>query len=173
MFEPHVRHQCRRPAWSAAADFFAFEVLRLADVFSGNQRLQRAIHGTCQDFACSAADDSLNDTVYGCAVVDIAAHECCVDRLRGHKDDLQIDSLLAIEALMISDMKRQKADIGRLDSHPDFSHRLSMSAVNRENGTKNQEPKKRADHVSSSKNLPHYSASRFRRQASRSRTLTR
>ena len=142
MLERQVRHQGCGAARSAAADLFSFQILRPADFLSADKRLKRAIHGTRQNFRRRAADDGLNDAVDGRAVVDIAAHESRVDGLGGHKNRLQVDSLFAVETLVIGHVERQKADVGRLDAHPDFSESgLSMGIGYREKDREHQEPK--------------------------------
>src|SRR5262249_53111523 len=90
--------------------------------FFAYKGLQRTVHGASQYFGGSAADDSLNDAVDSGAIVDVAPHEGRIDRLGGHENHLEIDALLAIETFVISDVERQKADVGRLDTHPDPFH---------------------------------------------------
>jgi len=53
----------------------------------------------------------------------IAAHKGGVHRLGGHEDHFQIDALLAVEPFVVGDMKRQEANIGRLNSHSNFFER--------------------------------------------------
>src|SRR4029077_10636581 len=103
--------------------FFPFKLMGRADFLSDNQGLKRSVHGTREYFGRSAADDGLNDTVDGSAIVDVSSDEGCIDRLGGHENRLEVDSLIAVETFVIRHMERQKADVGRLDTHSDFSHR--------------------------------------------------
>jgi hypothetical protein len=116
-------HQGRGPARSAAGHLLSLEVARPTNIFSANERLQRPIDGTGQDFSRRTAHDTLNNPVNRRAVIKIAAHKSRVHGLSGHENHFQIDPLFAVKSFVEGDMKRQEANIGRLNSHPNFFER--------------------------------------------------
>ena len=124
MLKCRVRHQGRRAARGAAPDFSSLEIARCANVFSGDEGLQRSVDGAGENLRRRPAHDTLDDAVDRSAVVEIAAHEGRVYGLCRHENRLQIYSLLAVKALVISEMKRQKADVSGLNPHPDFFETL-------------------------------------------------
>jgi hypothetical protein len=109
------------PPGRASADFFSFELAGGADFFFAHERLQRSVHRASQYFRGGAANDGLNNAVDGGAVVQVAAHEGGIDRLGSHENHFEIDSLVAVESLVIGNVERQKTDVGGLDAHSDFS----------------------------------------------------
>jgi hypothetical protein len=122
VFECQVRHQACSPAGCASANLFSFELTGGADLFFAYERLQRTIHGASQYFGGRAANNRLNNAVYGGAIVDVTAHEGGVDRLGRHEDGFEVDALFAVETLVIGNVERQKTDVGRLDPHSDLLH---------------------------------------------------
>src|SRR5690242_16794641 len=100
MLERGVRHQGRGPARGAAGHLFSLEVARPTNIFSANERLQRPIDGTGQDFGRRTAHDTLNNPVDRRAVIKIATHKSRVHGLSGHKNHFQIDPLVAVKSFV-------------------------------------------------------------------------
>ena len=120
--------------------FLPFRLLCRADFFACDQRNQRAIDGTGENLGRVAAHDGLNHSIDGGAVVDIAAHEGGIDRLGRHENGFQVDALLAVEAFMIGEMKRQKADVVGLDAEADFFRSALCAEIARSDGERENYP---------------------------------
>ena len=126
MLKRSVGHQRRRATGRAASNFLSTEIARRANILSRNERLQRPVDGAGENFRRIPAHDALDDAVDRRAVVEIAAHEGRVDCLGRHENHFQVDSLLTVKSFVIGDVKRQKADVGGLDPHPDSFESLPM-----------------------------------------------
>src|SRR6266545_5360444 len=147
VFERGVGHQRCRPARCAARDFLPLEITRRSNTFSDDERLQRPVDGARENFGRRAAHDALNDTVHRGAVVDVAADEGRIHRLCRHENRFQFNSLFAIESLMISGVKWQKADVGGLNPHPDFlDWRLRVDRCIRNEDRRDEKPKRTNHH---------------------------
>ena len=100
------------PPGELPAIFFPLKLVGVFNLFAADEKQQRLADGNDQKLHRAPLNRRADDAGDRSVNIDLARQGRGIDDVGWHQDDFQFDALVFVEALMISDLERQVADVG-------------------------------------------------------------